>query len=192
MTSPLFPRKVFTRLSRMGEAAPPEETWLEATQEERMDAVLGLTRLCMAWNGEPPVDQDLAHGFRAMLAALNENGVAYLVVGAHALAVHGHVRATKDLDIWVRPEAANAARLLKALGAFGAPLHDLSKAELSTPGIVFQVGVPPVRIDIVTSIDGVGFDAAWEARVQSRFVDQPVAVLSRAHLIANKRAAGRL
>jgi hypothetical protein len=129
--------------------------------------------------------------FRDLLAEFNAQGVEYLVVGAHALAAHGHVRATKDLDVWVRPDAENAKRVLKALRAFGAPLHDLTEADLTTPGLVFQIGVPPVRIDVLTAIDGVEFVEAWPARMLTKFADQPVAVLSREHLIKNKRASGR-
>ncbi len=129
--------------------------------------------------------------FRDLLCEFNAKGVEYLVVGAHALAAHGHVRATKDLDVWVRPDASNARRVMEALKAFGSPLQDLSEEDLSQPGLVFQIGVPPVRIDIVTAVDGLDFAEAWTARVQIMFSDQNVAVPSREHLIQNKRAAGR-
>ncbi len=130
--------------------------------------------------------------FRDLLSALNDQGAEYLVVGAHALAAHGHVRATKDLDVWVRPVSENAARVLAALESFGAPLHDLTRADLVKPGIVFQIGVPPVRIDLLTSIDGVAFEEAWKERLRTHFAGVGVGVLSRAHLIRNKRASGRL
>jgi hypothetical protein len=129
--------------------------------------------------------------FRDLLAEFNAHGVDYLIVGAHALAAHGHVRATKDLDIWVRPDIDNARRVLRALQAFGAPLHDLTEADLSATGLIFQIGVAPLRIDVMTSIDGVEFMDAWGDRMQIRFADQPAAVLSRNHLLKNKRAAGR-
>jgi hypothetical protein len=129
--------------------------------------------------------------FRDLLAEFNAEGVEYLVVGAHALAAHGHVRATKDLDVWVRPDAENAKRVLKALRAFGAPLHDLTEADLTKPGLVFQIGLPPVRIDVLTAIDGVDFAEAWPVRLLTKFADQPAAVLSRKHFIQNKRASGR-
>jgi hypothetical protein len=129
--------------------------------------------------------------FRDLLAEFNGQGVEYLVVGAHALAAHGHVRATKDLDVWIRPDTENAKRVLRALKVFGAPLHDLTEADLTTPGLIFQIGLPPVRIDVLTAIDGVDFAEAWPARVLTKFADQPVAVLSKEHLIKNKRAAGR-
>jgi hypothetical protein len=133
----------------------------------------------------------LNRDFRDLLAEFNVQGVEYLVVGAHALAAHGHVRATKDLDIWVRPDVDNAKRVLKALTEFGAPLHDLTEADLANPGTVFQLGLPPLRIDVITAIDGVSFDEAWPARLLTKFGDEPTAVLSREHLIRNKRAAGR-
>lgn len=129
--------------------------------------------------------------FRDLLAAFTARGVEFLVVGAHALAAHGLIRATKDLDVWVRPEPRNAARVLDALVDFGAPLHDLTAEDLSRPGLIFQIGVAPIRIDVITSIDGVGFEQAWSERVTATFADQPVHVLSRQHLLINKRASGR-
>jgi hypothetical protein len=130
--------------------------------------------------------------FRDLLAEFNAQGVEYLVVGAHALAAHGLVRATKDLDIWVRPDPANARRVLHALEAFGAPLHDLVEQDLTRPGLTFQIGLPPLRIDVLTAIDGVDFADAWPVRLQTAFADQAVSALSREHLIQNKRASGRM
>ena len=132
------------------------------------------------------------HDFRDLLYEFNVGGVEYLIVGAHALAAHGVVRATKDLDVWIRPALDNAHRAYRALAAFGAPLHQLEQDDLASPDVVFQIGVAPVRIDILTSIDGVEFDDAWADRIESHYGDQRVHVLSRAHLIRNKRASGRL
>jgi hypothetical protein len=129
--------------------------------------------------------------FRDLLAALNDAGAEYLVVGAHALAAHGHPRASKDLDVWIRATAENAERTYQALAAFGAPLDDLGIEDLSTTGTVFQIGVEPVRIDIVTSIDGVDFEEAWPDRVSADYGGRAVNVISRKHLIQNKTAAGR-
>jgi hypothetical protein len=129
--------------------------------------------------------------FKDLLAEFNAQQVEYLIVGAHALAAHGHVRATQDLEIWVRPDPENARRVIEALRAFGAPLHDLTEQDLSTPGLIFQVGVEPVRIDVLTVIDGVQFDEAWSERINSKFADQPVNVISRAHLIKNKLTSAR-
>ena len=140
-----------------------------------------------AGRGTKPVNRD----FRDLLAEFNVQSVEYIVVGAHALAAHGHVRATKDLDVWVRPDTENARRVLTALREYGTPLQDLTELDLATPGTVFQIGAPPLRIDVITAIDGVSFDEAWSARLQTKFADQPASVLSREHLIRNKRAAGR-
>jgi hypothetical protein len=134
----------------------------------------------------------MSQDFRDLLAEFNARRVEFLLVGAHALAAHGHVRATEDLDVWIRPEPANAKRVMEALRAFGAPLHDLTEKDLATPGLVFQIGVAPIRIDILTAIDGVEFAEAWPERYPAQFSDQPVHVLSRAHMIQNKRAAGRI
>ena len=131
------------------------------------------------------------HDFRDLLAEFNAHGVEFLIVGAHALAAHGRVRATKDLDVWIRPDPENARRVLAAIRGFGAPLQDLTENDLSRPGVTFQIGLPPLRIDILTEISAVSFEEAWKARVLSRFADQPAAVLSKQHLLQNKRAAGR-
>ncbi len=129
--------------------------------------------------------------FKELIATFNAENVEYLIVGAHALAAHGFVRATKDLDVWVRPEASNAVRVMQALRVFGAPLHDLTVEDLSVPGVVFQMGVAPIRIDVLTEIDGVSFEDAWPKRLPAMFGDVPASFLSRDHLVVNKRAAGR-
>lgn len=129
--------------------------------------------------------------FAEMLAALSAAGAEFLIVGAHALAAHGKPRATGDLDIWVRPSTENASRVFKALREFGAPLDELSESDLSAPDLVFQMGLPPVRIDILTTISGVTFDDAWHGRLNMRIEGQNVPVLGLKELISNKRAAGR-
>lgn len=129
--------------------------------------------------------------FAEMLSALSDAGADFLVVGAHALAAHGLPRATGDLDIWVRPSLDNARRVLAALKTFRAPLHDLSEDDLACPGTVFQIGVVPNRIDILTEISGVAFEDAWRRRVWFVVEGQRLPFLGRADLAANKRAAGR-
>lgn len=129
--------------------------------------------------------------FAEMLSALSAAGAEYLVVGAHALAAHGRPRATGDLDIWVRPSSDNADKVWAALAGFGAPLSALKKQDLTTPGIVFQIGVEPVRIDILTAIDGVDFEGAWSRRIVVDVDGQSVPLLGKDDLIRNKRAAGR-
>lgn len=130
--------------------------------------------------------------FKELLLAFNAHNVEYLIVGAHALAAHGHVRATKDLDLWVRPEKSNAQNILQALSDFGAPLSDLTADDLSRKETIFQIGLPPLRIDIITNIDGVEFAQAWPDRFQTLFGGVPAFVISRHHLIANKKSAARL
>ena len=129
--------------------------------------------------------------FVEMLSALDAAGAEFLVVGAHALAAHGVPRATGDLDIWVRATPENAHRVLEALRAFGASLFDLTAEDLSRPETVFQIGVAPVRIDLLTSISGVGFEEAWTGRLPVRVEGIDVAVIGRAELIRNKLATGR-
>ena len=108
------------------------------------------------------------------------------------MAAHGHVRATKDLDVWVRPEESNAQRVLRALSDFGAPLGDLTVDDLSKKNTIFQIGLPPLRIDVITDIDGVEFAEAWPDRVETSFGGAPTFVISRRHLITNKKTSARL
>ncbi len=129
--------------------------------------------------------------FRDLFVELNAHGVEFLIVGAHALAAHGHVRATKDLDVWVRPDRENAVRIIRALKAFGAPTHTVTEDDFAVPGITFQIGIEPVRIDIITAVDGLTFEPAWQNRIASEYGDQPVFVVSREDLIRNKRASAR-
>ena len=130
--------------------------------------------------------------FAEMLAALSAAGAEYLLVGAHALAAHGVVRATGDLDVWIRPTPENAAKVWKALVAFGAPLQELTERDLATPDLVFQIGVAPYRIDLLTSIDGVSFDEAWRDRASVRVEGQEIPLIGREDFLRNKRATGRL
>jgi hypothetical protein len=133
----------------------------------------------------------LNEDFRDLFAGLNAAAAEYLLVGGYAVAFHAEPRFTKDLDVWVRATRENAERVLAALRAFGAPLQDLTAADLAGPDLVFQIGVPPNRIDILTSIDGVSFDEAWPAGVIATYGDQTLRVIGREHLIQNKRASGR-
>lgn len=134
---------------------------------------------------------DFNQDFRDMLVALNDAEVDYLVVGAYAVAAHGFPRATGDLDIWVRANPESAENLLSALTVFGAPMHEVSAADFSSPSIVFQIGVPPGRIDILTDVSGVNFDAAWANRMTVEIDGVKLSIIGRSDLIANKRATGR-
>ncbi len=129
--------------------------------------------------------------FVEMLSALSDAGADYLVIGAHALAVHGYARGTRDLDIWVRPTPQNAARVWRALVDFGAPLERFSVDDLSTPGMICQIGVEPARIDLLTSPAGVEFEKSWQRRLTVPVKDREFPFIGRDDLIASKRAAGR-
>ncbi|MEJ7727839.1 MAG: DUF6036 family nucleotidyltransferase [Polyangiaceae bacterium] len=130
--------------------------------------------------------------FLDLLSALNAAEAEFLVIGAYAVGVHGRPRATKDLDVWVAANPRNAARVLSALLHFGAPLGDLSAADLEQPGTGFKMGIPPRRIDVLTQISGVVFADAWPRRIEAIFAPGVrCAVIGIDDLIANKRAAGR-
>jgi len=126
-----------------------------------------------------------------LLAALNAAGAEYLIVGAYALALHGKARATKDVDVFVGSDPANAEKVWNALRSFGAPLQELRVEDLATPGTFFIMGRPPNQIDVITQIDGVPFEQAWSNRVTATYGDQPAYFIGRDDLIANKKAAGR-
>ena len=131
--------------------------------------------------------------FRDLLAAFLEAGVRFLVVGAHGMAVHGVPRATGHLDVWIAPDPENADRAWSALVAFGAalPAMGVGRADFGRPDQVVQVGLPPRRIDILTSISGVGFEEAWPERVTHETDGLAVPFLGRAALVRNKRLTGR-
>lgn len=129
--------------------------------------------------------------FAEMLNALSDEGVEYLVVGAYAVAAHGLPRATGDIDLWVRPTPDNAARLWRALDRFGAPRSRLTPETFTQPDVVYQIGLPPNRIDLLTTIDGVEFDEAWQERVECVVETVSFQMLSKRHLLTNKRATGR-
>ena len=135
------------------------------------------------------IDKDL----RELLLALNAHEVECLVVGGYAVGVYADPRATKDLDIFIRADEKNSVAVYRALAAYGAPLEGLTPVAFKDePMSVFQIGVPPCRIDILQSIDGVGFDEAWKHRIEALVDgDVPVHVISRDNLIQNKLATGR-
>jgi hypothetical protein len=129
-----------------------------------------------------------------LLVALLDARARFLVVGAHALAVHGVPRGTQDLDVWIDPTSENVERVWRALAAFGAPLDGLgvSRDDLRTVDTVVQLGLPPNRIDVLTSITGIPeFSEAWDTRVEHELRGRPIPFLGRDALLRNKRASGR-
>jgi hypothetical protein len=133
----------------------------------------------------------LSKDFKEFIECLNKRGVEYLLVGGHAVAFWGWPRFTKDIDFWIRPTPENAGRMLQALSDFGFEQVKLGEEDFTTPGKIVQLGVPPNRIDLVTSIDGVEFGQAWERRVETEYAGARLLVIHRDDLIANKRASGR-
>jgi hypothetical protein len=135
----------------------------------------------------------LNEDFRDLLGELLETGARFLVVGAHAMAVHGVPRATGDLDVWVRPDPSNADRVWQALARFGAPMSalDVAPSDLAHAGTVVQIGLPPRRVDVLTGLSGLDFDAAWKNRKTCPVGGREVPFLGRDDLIRNKRASGR-
>lgn len=133
----------------------------------------------------------LNRDFKEFAGLLNSTGVEYLVVGGYALAAHGHPRYTGDLDIWVRRDEPNITRLLKALELFGFGGLGLSKTDFLAPETVVQLGYPPARIDLLTSIDGVEFDACYARRVMMNVAGIDLPIIGVAEFRANKAASGR-
>jgi len=129
--------------------------------------------------------------FAALLRELSAAEARFMVVGGYAVSFHSRPRATGDIDVWVEPTAANAARVFRALRAFGAPLQGLVETDLAQPEVVYQIGVPPRRIDLLTSLTGLSFDEAWAGRTPGLLGGLEVAFIGREALIRNKRALGR-
>ena len=133
----------------------------------------------------------LQSDLREFIALLNSHKVDFVVVGGHAVAFHGHPRFTGDIDFFVRATPANATRILDVLAAFGFGNLGITEKDLLEPGQVIQLGRPPNRIDILTSISGVDFETAWQSRVASQLDELPVSFLGLAELLRNKESSGR-
>ena len=129
--------------------------------------------------------------FSDLLRIFNDNNVMYLVIGGYALVQYAEPRFTKDLDLWISTDAANADAVYRSLSAFGAPLEGMTEKDFAEEGYFYQMGVPPVRIDILMGIPGMGFDEAWIRRNEVDFDQLLVPFISRDDLIIVKRAAGR-
>ena len=133
------------------------------------------------------MNQDFVDLLRSFIA----RDVRFLVVGAYALAVHGTPRATGDLDVWVDATPENAPRVMRALAEFGAPMQGLTDDDFARPGIVYQMGLAPGRIDVITELTGLTFAAAWPDRVEQPLENMSVPVIGREAFIRNKKATGR-
>jgi len=129
--------------------------------------------------------------FREFLRLLNSHRVEYLLIGGYAVGFHGYPRPTGDMDIWIALNRQNAARVAKALRAFGFRAEDAPEALFTEPGKIVRMGVPPLRLEIITTISGVEFDACYARRVEMEIDSVPVSVIGLDDLKANKRASGR-
>lgn len=129
--------------------------------------------------------------FKELVGVFSSERVRYLVVGGHAVIEHTEPRYTKDLDLWVEPTEENAQRVYRALARYGAPLSGITAKDFTNERLVFQMGLEPVRIDVLMSLEGVAFDDAWRARKRVRWGRVAVNVLSVEHLIVNKQRVGR-
>jgi hypothetical protein len=134
---------------------------------------------------------EVQQDFRDLLALFNKHGIDYIVVGGYALGFYGAPRYTGDLDILVMPDPANAKRIMQALDEFGFGSAGLTAADFEQEGKVMQLGFPPVRVDILTSLTGVTWEQAKSGRVEGPFGDVKVHFIGRYEFIANKRALGR-
>jgi hypothetical protein len=128
--------------------------------------------------------------FKDFISLMHANGVEYVIVGSFALSFHGHPRATGDMDVWVRKSPENASKILKALDEFGFGSLGVTGDDLLEDKVI-QLGQPPVRIDLMTELDGLTPDEVWAGRVAGRFGDMPVYYLGRDAFIRNKRSLGR-
>jgi hypothetical protein len=134
---------------------------------------------------------EIQQDFRELLGSFNDHKVEYIIVGGYALAFHGAPRYTGDINIFVKPATQNARRIMVALNAFGFGSVGLTEADFESPDKVVQLGVPPVRIDIITSLTGVSWEEAFSGRVVGKYGDLAVYYIGREQFIANKRAIGR-
>ncbi|MCC6465981.1 MAG: hypothetical protein IT463_11635 [Planctomycetes bacterium] len=133
----------------------------------------------------------IQNDFREFLRLLKAHNVEFVILGGYAVAFHGYVRNTQDLDILFHPNAHGVQGVLAALREFGFPAGSVTAEELAQPGNVIRMGIPPVRIELMNSVSGVTFDEVWSGRIAGDYGDIPVAYIGRTELLRNKRAAGR-
>jgi len=133
----------------------------------------------------------LNQDFKEFIQSLNDNGVRYLVIGGYAVALHGYPRYTKDMDVWVEMTADNASKVVKALNQFGFGSLDLKESDFTVPDQIIQLGYPPRRIDILTTLPGVEFSECYSSRVITDIEGVSVSFIDVDNLIKNKKATGR-
>jgi len=170
------------------EAEADREYWAQFTADEKVALIEDLKRrwLLMSPDANPPNDDQIE-----FMACLNRHGVRALIVGAHAIAFHAKPRYTEDFDVLIEPSPENAQRVLAALNDFGFGTLNITESDLSQPGQVVQLGFPPNRIDIITSISAINFEEAWERRIAGEFGGEHVFFIGKSDLIRNKQAVAR-
>lgn len=129
--------------------------------------------------------------FKELLRFLNQEKVEYLIVGAHAVIFYTEPRYTKDIDIWIRPEAGNANRVYQALKKFGAPVKEVTPEDFANSEMMYQIGLEPNRIDILMGVDGITFSSAWKNKKVSKYGDEKIYLLCLKDLMRSKRASKR-
>lgn len=187
------PRAVTSAMSRVVRGAFPDrqfdvDFWQQQGDEAIFAAAWEMVGLAQEFKGSKV---ELKPDFQDLLRLLNRHQVQYLIVGGYAVMKYTEPFYTKDLDIWVEPVAENAKRAFAALVEFGAPMADLTVHDLTQSNIVFQFGMAPARVDVMTTIDAVTFPNAWKNRVETHLSGIPISVISLADLIRNKETAGR-
>jgi predicted nucleotidyltransferase len=162
--------------------------WQRQGDDAIFEAAWQMVGLAQEFKG---LEVELKPDFRDLLRLFNRHQVQYLIVGGYAVMKYTEPFYTKDLDIWVEPVAENAKQAYAALVEFGALMADLTVHDLTQPNIVFQFGMAPARVDIMTTIDAVTFPEAWKNRVETHLSGIPIFVISLDDLIRNKETAGR-
>jgi predicted nucleotidyltransferase len=180
-------------MSRVVRGAFPDrqfdvDFWQQQGDEAIFEAAWELVGLAGEVKGS---NVELKPDFKDLLRLFHHHQVQYLIVGGYAVMKYTEPFYTKDIDIWVEPVAENAQRAYAALVEFGAPMADLTVHDLTRPHIVFQVGMAPARVDVLTTIDAVTFPEAWKNRVETHWSGIPVSIISLPDLIRNKEAASR-
>ncbi len=134
---------------------------------------------------------DIAKDYEELFKVLNKYKAKYLVVGAYAVVYYGEPRFTKDIDIWISNNEANAVKVYKALKEFGAPLLDINASDFTKDNLIYQIGVAPVRVDIMMSLPGSKFSTAWNRRKRTKYGATPINLIGLSELIKSKKIAGR-
>ncbi len=135
---------------------------------------------------------DISLDYRNLFKILNRHRVKYLIVGAYAVVYYAEPRFTKDLDLWVKADIKNAEKLYKALKQFGAPLRDICLKDFTNKHMVYQIGIAPIRVDIIMGLPGISFDSAWKNRVRSKYEDTQINIVGIKDLMKSKEKTGRI